>query len=277
MKKSTTKKEKFDALKTFCNLSRELEGSKSAMFNLYMPEFFDAPDLSEDDEEDGGLSLARGRHRRQMSLTASKMPAVRKELANFTKYLKMSEIETLLVVAAYTKAIGDCDSAFDMRECVDYFDLNAVDFMPLRRYFSKLVEDGIFIRISNSHRLVYKLETSLAESIQNNTPYVKSEKKELDRYAFCAYVSDMIEERTNTGQSSRYLFQNVEMLENQNPNIKFVQNVKKLVPDSEERTLFYECCDDFIVETRYHETGLESTLSDIYDSMRRRMNTLSFV
>lgn len=277
MKKSTTKNEKFDALKTFCNLSRELEGSKSAMFNLFMPEFFEAPNLSEDDDEDGDLPFVRGKRHNSMALTASKIPIVKKELADFAKYLKMSEIETLLVVAAYTKAIGDIDSEFDIRNLVDYFDLKAVDFMPLRKYFSKLVEDGIFVKSSNSHRLEYKLETSLAESIQNNTPYVKSEKKELDRYAFCSYVSDMIEERSNTGQSSRYLFQNVEMLENQNPNIKFVQNVKKLVPDPEERTLFYECCDDFIMETRYHETGLESTLSDIYDSMRRRMNTASDV
>ena len=277
MKKSTTKKEKFDALKTFCNLSRELEGSKTAMFNLYMPEFFAAPDLSEDDEDDGDLPFVRGKRHNSMALTASKIPVVKKELASFAKYLKMSEIETLLVVAAYTKAIGDCDSAFDMRDCVDYFDLNAVDFMPLRKYFNKLIEDGIFVKSSTSHRLEYKLEPNLAESIQNSTPYVKAEKKEIDRYRFCRIVSDLIEERLNSNQSSHYLFQNVEMLEAQNSEMKFVQSLKKIINDVEERTLFYECCDDFIVETRYRETGLEATLSDIYESMRRRMNVASDV
>ncbi|MBR6068919.1 MAG: ATP-binding protein [Bacteroidales bacterium] len=275
MKENTAKKEKFDALKTFCDLSRELEGSKTAMFNLYMPEFYAAPNLSEDDEDDGDLPFGRRKRCHSMTLTASNIPVVKKELTKFAKYLKMSEIETLLVVAAYTRAIGDADLEFDMRDLVDYFDLNAVDFMPLRKYFSNLVEEGIFLKVPNSRRMTYKLETTLAEAIQNNTPYVKSERKEIDRYAFCRNVSDMIDERVNTNQSSRYLFQSVETLENQNPNMAFVQSVRKLVPDVEERTLFYECCDDFIVETRYRETGLESTLSDIYDTMRRRMNTAS--
>lgn len=277
MKKSTTKKENFDALKTFCNLSRVLEGSKSAMFNLYMPDFFAAPDLSEDDDEDGDLPFVRGRRRPTMSLTASKMPVAKNDLASFAKYLKMSEIETLLVVAAYTKAIGDSDSAFDMRDLVDYYDLKAVDFMPLRKYFSKLVEDGIFVKSTNSRRMEYKLETNLAEAIQNNIPYVKAEKKEIDRYGFCRIVSDMIEERLNSSQPSHFLFDDVEMLENRNSDMKFVQNLKKIITDVEERTLFYECCDDFIVETRYRETGLEATLSDIYDSMRCRMNVASDV
>jgi hypothetical protein len=184
----------------------------------------------------------------------------------------MSEIETMLVVAAYSKAIADCDSSFEMRELVDYFDLNAVDFMPLRKYFDGLVKDGIFVKCSNCHRLSYRLEQSLAEAIQNNTTYEKSEKKKIDRYMFCSIVSDMIDERNDSGQTTRRLFAEVEALEAQNSDLKFVQNVKKLVRAIDLRTFFYECCDDFITNLRGHVSDLESTLNDIYDSMRARMN-----
>ena len=263
------KKEQFNALKTFCELSRDLENSKNAVFNLYMPEFFAAPDFQDEDDEEDFSSRIRGRN--QMSLTASKMPKVKRTIARFAKYLKMSEIETMLVVAAYSRAIADCDSSFEMRELVDYFDLNAVDFMPLRKYFDCLVKDGIFVKCSNCHRLSYRLEQSLAEAIQNNTTYKKSEKKRIDRYMFCSLVSDMIDERCDSGQPTRRLFAEVEALEAQNSDLKFVQNLKKLILAIDLRTFFYECCDDFITNMRGHESDLESTLSDIYDSMRARM------
>lgn len=259
-------------MKTFCELSRDLEGSRNVVFNLYMPEFFAAPDMSEDDEDDGDLPFTGGRHCRSMQVTASKLPKVKRTIACFAKYLKMSEIETMLVVAAYSKAIADCDSSFEMRDLVDYFDLNAVDFMPLRKYFDGLVKDGIFIKCSNCHRLSYRLEQSLAEAIQNNTTYEKSEKKKIDRYMFCSIVSDMIDERNDSGQTTRRLFAEVEALEAQNSDLKFVQNVKKLVRAIDLRTFFYECCDDFITNLRGHVSDLESTLNDIYDSMRARMN-----
>ena len=271
MKKNSMKNEQFNALMTFCELSRDLEGSRNAVFNLYMPEFFAAPDFPEDGEEDDDFS-SRIRGRKQMSLTASKLPKVKRTIASFAKYLKMSEIETMLVVAAYSKAIADCDSSFEMRDLVDYFDLNAVDFMPLRKYFDGLVKDGIFIKCSNCHRLSYRLEQSLAEAIQNNTTYEKSEKKKIDRYMFCSIVSDMIDERNDSGQTTRRLFAEVEALEAQNSDLKFVQNVKKLVRAIDLRTFFYECCDDFITNLRGHVSDLESTLNDIYDSMRARMN-----
>ena len=263
------KKEQFNALMTFCELSRDLEGSKNAVFNLYMPEFFAAPDFPDEDDEEDFSSCIRGRH--QMPLTASKMPKVKRMIARFAKYLKMPEIETMLVIAAYSKAIADCDSSFEMREIVDYFDLNAVDFMPLRKYFDGLVKDGIFVKCSNCHRLSYRLDQSLADAIQNNTAYEKSEKKSVDRYIFCNLVSDMIAERSDSGQPTRRLFAEVEALEAQNSDLKFVQNLKKLIQAIDLRTFFYECCDDFITNMRGHESDLESTLSDIYDSMRARM------
>ena len=271
MKKNSMKNEQFNALMTFCELSRDLECSRNAVFNLYMPDFFAVPDFPEDGEEDDDFS-SRIRGRKQMSLTASKLPKVKRTIACFAKYLKMSEIETMLVVAAYSKAIADCDSSFEMRDLVDYFDLNAVDFMPLRKYFDGLVKDGIFIKCSNCHRLSYRLEQSLAEAIQNNTTYEKSEKKKIDRYMFCSIVSDMIDERNDSGQTTRRLFAEVEALEAQNSDLKFVQNVKKLVRAIDLRTFFYECCDDFITNLRGHVSDLESTLNDIYDSMRARMN-----
>ena len=59
--------------------------------------------------------------------------------------------------------------------------------------------------------------------------------------------------------------------EDEHKKLVFTKNTKKLLPNLEDRTLFYEICDDFIQGRRRYNTSVELTLSDIYDSMRRKL------
>ncbi len=54
-----------------------------------------------------------------------------------------------------------------------------------------------------------------------------------------------------------------------------MRELKKVLPDVETRTLFYEVCDDF-KEGRFRKmsTGVECTLDDIYDDYRDRIETV---
>lgn len=96
------------------------------------------------------------------------------------------------------------------------------------------------------------------------------EDKELDRYQFVNSISDLIESREREKVSSYKLFKHVENMEEKNKNLDFVKKVLKINFPVETRTLFYEICDDFITACR-RESDVESTLNDIYDKMRRRM------
>lgn len=274
--KKTVKKVKFDALRSFCEISKKLESSNVVMLHEFMPDYYHK---SESDNDDGSMDrfteMGRGRCRKEISLKSQDIKVLKTDIAEFAKNFGVSEVGVILLVAAYTKEM-ERESTFDTEDIADFLNIKAIEFIPLKNDFDKMVEDGLFIRVAASHRgRQYKVDSSLAMAITSGSPYVKPEKNVIDRYEFCGIVSSYIKERSDNVITTRALFDSVDQLENQNIGLTFVQNLKKISSDVEERTLFYECCNDFIEDKRYHETSIESTLSDIYDLVRRRMKIAS--
>ncbi len=277
--KKIVKETKFDVLRSFCEISKKLEGSNIIMLHEFMPDFYPKEKLpKEDDPSDElpmfGRSRSRSRSHSETSLKKTDIKPLKEEICLFAKYLGIGEIEAILLVAAYTKEI-ERDCQFDIGDITDFIGLKAIEFMPIRSHFDNLVENYMFVRVMCGHRKQFKIESSLAMAIQSSSPYKKPEKKMVDRYCFCRIVGDLAEERSDENITTHSLFENVEQLEEQNAGLDFVQNVKKISDETDERTLFYICCNDFIENKRYHESGLECTLSDIYDSVQKRMKVSS--
>lgn len=275
--KKTVNETNYDALRSFCEISKKLEGSNTIMLHEFMPDFYPKVKLPKDDEscDDSPMfGLGRGRSRHEVTLKSSDVKPLKKEIVSFAKYLGIGEVEAMLLVAAYTKEM-ERDSPFDTGDITDYMGLKAIEFLPIKSHFDSLVENAMFVRIMCGHRKQYKLESSLAMAIQSSSPYIRPEKKLIDRYEFCHIVGDLAEDRSDEAMTTRCLFDCVEQLEEQNAGLEFVQNVKKISGNTDDRTLFYICCNDFVENRRYHESGLECTLSDIYDSVQKRMKVSS--
>ena len=273
--KKTVKNVKFDALKLFCELSKKIEASNTIMLHEFMPDFYPKVKRQKDDDANDFASFRRKKAQQEAMLKNSEIKAVKADIEEFARYFEISEIGAILLVAAYTKEV-ERESTFDIEHIVSFLDIKAIDFMPLKNDFDKLVEDGLFLRVSASPRgRQYKVDGSLSMAITCGAPYVKPQKKVMDRYEFCNIVASYIQDRSNDTISTWMLFENVEQLENQNATMAFVQSVKKLAEDVEERTLFYECCNDFVENGGNMETSIDTTLSDIYDSVRRRMKIAS--
>ena len=274
--KKAVKKVKFNALRSFCEISKKLESSNAIMLHEFLPDYYQKIELSnEDDSLNGITEMGRGRSHKQITLKKQDIEVLKIEIAEFAENFGISEVGVILLVAAYTKEI-ERESTFDIEDIANFLDIKAIEFMPIKNDFEKMVEDGLFVRVSVSHRgRQYKVDSSLAMAISSGSPYIKPEKNVMDRYEFCNIASSYIKERSDNIITTRALFDCVEQLENQNSGLPFVQNVKKISNEVEARTLFYECCCDFIEDTRFHETCIEDTLSNIYDSVRKRMKVAS--
>lgn len=277
--KKITKETKFSALKSFCEIAKKLEGSNIIMLHEFMPEFYPKVTFPKDEESCDDLpvfGMGRGRSRShcEPSLKKSDVKALKSEIEAFAKYFGIGEVEAMLLVAAYTKEM-ERDSPFDTSDITDFMGLKAIEFMPIKSNFDSLVDNAMFVRVMCGRRKQYKVESSLALAIQSSSPYTRPEKKMIDRYEFCHIVGDLAEDRSEEAMTTRCLFDCVEQLEEQNAGLEFVQNVKKISDKTDERTLFYICCNDFVENRRFHESGLECTLSDIYDSVQKRMKVSS--
>lgn len=100
----------------------------------------------------------------------------------------------------------------------------------------------------------------------------KQKSDKTDRYKFCKNIALLIDERENDNLLSRELFMMVEEDEEKNRHLKFIQVVKKLLPDIEDRTIFYEICNCYI-NNRERQVYIDPMLSNLYDSNHRRFST----
>lgn len=264
----------FDALQVFCNLSRKLENSKNAMLSILLPNFYTKPNFDEGKEEDfdnNSFPLGRRKRNTGYNFKKSELPGLRRQLSQFAEFAQLDNVEALLLVALYTKQI-ESDNTVDVGDVTNYLSLSSIDFIPLRRYFDSLCEKGVLVRSAVRRSNQYRVDQTLANAINCNSKYERIPVKELDRYDFCGKVSDAIELRSNDDICTRDLVEIVKDYERRNSDMEFVSSMLgKPSLDIMDRILFYECCDDFVNNPRYHRTDIECTLNDIYDQTRDKM------
>ena len=234
MKKN--KKADFDVINTFCALSVYLEGTGAERFN-YMVETLEGGSYESEWEED---------------------------ILLLSKYLHTTPMETLLFVATYSKQLLH-GNIVDFDDIALFFNVSAVRILPLRPYLNGLVDKGILEQKNPYHGQGFWVSQEVENAIQSNDCFKVRKKSKMDRYQFCAMVSDFIEAREKGEIGTRRLFEMVENLEFDCGHLKLVKQVKKLHLDKGERTFFYEACND-LMQQRYHITSVGVTLRSIYNS-----------
>ncbi len=190
-----------------------------------------------------------------------------KQLGNF---MKTTPMETLMLVAIYSvQAIRSCN--VDCRDIARFIGLNNLDFLPMKKEVTNLLKKGLLREVGRRRENEYALSSEAESSLFNNKPFIIRKAKPIDRYQFCQIISDLIEARSNDEIETRELFSIVGEKEKEQKNLPLVEMALKLLPDIEDRTFFYEVCDDFMRGRHDRPTALECTLNDIYDRMAKKM------
>jgi len=115
----------------------------------------------------------------------------------------------------------------------------------------------------------FSVNSMISEAILNNEAIPDINVVELmDIYQFVQAVSDLIEKRKDDNLYTFELFEKVKELEEDNQHLLMVVQVVKTKLDIDDRTLWYEMCDDLIHSGK---TGLDSTMTDIYQRVYHRL------
>ena len=168
---------------------------------------------------------------------------------------------------------GDCDTGFADG-------LQIIDVVAYQQEFNLLTQKNMLEkeRIRRGPRVKilnysYSVSSELVDAIISNDSMPECPAAEpMDIYQFVKTVSDYIEDRSNDAFNTRELFQMVGQLEDENPDLIMVKQVVNMGMGLEDRTLWYEICDDMV---NGGKTSLESTMNDIYKSAWQRMRKSS--
>ena len=185
--------------------------------------------------------------------------------------MKTKPIETLMFVAIYSIQISNNCRVY-CRDIARFLDINNIEFLSLRGSVISLLQKGIIREMIHRRYEKEYLVTPLAENaLLSNKPFKVKKLPKVECYKFCQIVSNFIEDRNQENIDTDELFNLVRAEEAQQKHLSLVKKMQKLLPNIEDRTLFYEICDDFIHSRRHTNTDLECTLSDIYDETNAKL------
>lgn len=284
--KMKKQKKSISSIKSLTRISCVLENSKFKFFNIYNPELRcvntkhfrasvskkllqDSDWYIEHDEPVDISEIIPDEEERQ--LTEEEFELIKEDVQTFSHLLKTTPEETLFFVAAYSVQLSQ--NCLDNNAIANFLDISRIEFLHLSDIKDSLLKKGLIrykeCRFSKDEFLV----SSTAERcVLENRPFKKQKSDKTDRYKFCKNIALLIDERENENLLSRELFMMVEEDEENNRHLKFIQVVKKLLPDIEDRTIFYEICNCYI-NNRERQVYIDPMLSNLYDSNHRRFST----
>ena len=167
-------------------------------------------------------------------------------------------------------------SEADLMDVSKYIDADLVDILAFKQELDLLVQANILEKERQRRRSKlsylnyhYFVKTAILEAIFENKPAPEVPKSvEMDIIKFVRKISERLDERKHESIETWELFCYVEEMELLYSKLNLVEQLKKTSLDIDDRTLFYEMCDDLVT---VGATGVDITLSYIYDSVRLRM------
>ena len=139
-----TSEPKFDSMRLFCSLARKLEDSGTAMFNYLNHDDFDEPMFCEDGREFDKSLASRYRYCGKIPLKRSELPQLHQKLKLFSDFVRLDEMETLLLVACLTKEM-ETKSGWNEVDILGFFGFRYTDYMVLTPVFARMIKSGVFV------------------------------------------------------------------------------------------------------------------------------------
>ncbi|MFZ4725284.1 MAG: ATP-binding protein [Paludibacter sp.] len=170
----------------------------------------------------------------------------------------------------------------DLSEIMSELAIKTSKFAKYRQDIITLIDKRIIMsdservskkKVQRANFKFMRIYDNVMEAVYHNIPISEANKAEqLDIYEFCNAISDFIEERSQKNISTDRLFGEVSALEMYNQHIEAIVKLMDMKITMFDRTLLYEMCDDMV--RGGGETGVETTLKDIYDSTKQKFTKI---
>ena len=182
------------------------------------------------------------------------------QLAN---YLEITSEQAIFVPVAFDFTIQD--KVFGWMNMSLFFGVKNMVLVPLKKEFDQLVADQYFMPTERRNASGFELNPIVMAALMEGNGFGISELRDqdYDRYKFVKEVSDLIERRSDDDIRTSKLFDKAGKLEKEHADLAFVQQIQKKNLTIQDRTLFYEICDNFV--SGRGKTSIFITLHDIYE------------
>ena len=241
----------------FLEVTKILEDSGIELLRLYSPEMAKIP-------------YNNKKHWLRLD-TPEKQLRLKNNVQFLSAFLNANPLETLVFIAIY--AVGTIKNhpatVFDITK---YIGISSLDFLPMRSNLFPLLQKGLVHHVETyTGDEGYRITAAAERALFDNKPFKVKKAQQDDRYKFCHNISVLIEKRFQEDIDTDELFKRALDEEKINSHLVFIKETRKLLPDIQDRTFFYEICNDFL-NARPQITSVDKTLSHIHDNKRDYFN-----
>jgi AAA+ superfamily predicted ATPase len=214
---------------------------------------------------------------RHSELSEKALNNISQQCETLAEYLSVDQQQAMLfavIFVLYSKL-----PSVNIRELYSFFNIDFIEGLKFKYDIQVLLNKELIEleefyskqrRKTNLTRSSLIIPESIISATYRNVEIPQKITFELDIYEFCDTVTTYINERCEDKIDTNSLFKYVKELEDANPEIEGVENLLKLGLLIEDRVLVYQILNDMVSTGRY--TLIESTLKDMYDNARLRMN-----
>lgn len=263
----------FNVLKLFLSISRTTDDSNTQVLAHISDAFsFEPPTDSDDDD------FPFKRRGRNKLLTDEELAKVVADINVFAEYLRLTPIQTVVFVAYLTGAMVDKCMEYNIDTIRHHFDIDKIECMSLMPVIDSLFEKGYLHLQYNGRRrssAVVTVDKILFNAIASNLPFAISEPQPFDRYTFCQRVVFMLEKAETEGMSTREIMYEVEKLQKEFAELKFVKEVSRISRtadfpvDSSDATIFYYVCN--ATANGENTASISNVISLVYTNISDRL------
>ncbi len=254
------KKEKRTMLQRLCFLAKQLEDSKHYALNAIQP------GLIESDKKFVTFGTNQFTRKEEDHVNEKALKEVVKELGKVAKYLHCTPLQAAMFSAVFSQASSN--RSYDLDDIRRFFNIDTIDAQFLQHDFELLQKTNLLELEDPRKESDFIIPKEILSAIQNNEPIGENtqEKKERTRYDFVTTIGEWVED---SNVKTRELLLKMEQEEIKSEKMTFVQIVKKMIPDSRNRVMFYDICYDFI-SSRRRMSDIDATINDIFDNISER-------
>ena len=184
--------------------------------------------------------------------------------------------EVYLFVAQFDLTFRDRTS--NMNDLSNYFKCSSLDMIEYIPALKSLERKGLLVRRRGRKENIFKQyfaisDTVMAAIIEDQSVQIcqiKVDEMQIDKYEFCKRIAEKVEDN-NVITEDLVMF--VEKLENSNPHLPFISELKKDVADILDRTIFYDMCYDNLNDDGTGHSNVNCTLKDVFTNIPQRVMT----
>lgn len=261
--KKQIKKADFKVLKTICRVTDALQKSGIETLNELGADLIG---LSPDENYKRRKFKFSGIFDDKIDKESEQKVDIMNSLQQIADYLSLPLMETTLFLSVFAESVKQNNSV-QLEDIASFFKISSLEMLCLKDALHYLVNRKLitidFGKSQRKNTECYSVPIEILNAIVKNNTFQSIRLVKIDRYEFVKQISELIEVRKSSNLPTNWIFEKVEDFENLHRELTFLKQLKKLIPNSEQRTLFFEICCCFL-ENPSQMADIEETLANIY-------------